>query len=325
MRRRWLALAAGAPVVVGTSGLVVAALFAGSSTTTSLEQGSSGASSCTARIEGGGRITELDRDQLENARVIMQVGSSMGVPRRGIEIALATAMQESQLKNLDYGDRDSVGLFQQRPSSGWGTISQLTDPPTSARKFYDALLKVRDWQAMALTVAAQTVQRSAFPNAYAQWEPLAVALVGAAEIQCSQTVGFDLPAGDVGTMLRVAVGQQGDPYVWGAVGPNAFDCSGLIVYAWQQAGYVLTIRTADQMYKNSQQVPPGSEQAGDLLFGSFNQRVAGGPGHVMLVVRPGWVVEAPRAGKDVRVRRYDAHAPGITFGRLNPDVLKKAT
>lgn len=115
-------------------------------------------------------------EQTANAAVIVTVGAQLRVPPRGWVIALATAMQESTLRNLPSGDRDSVGLFQQRPSQGWGTPAQLRDPRYAAGKFYTALLAVDGWQAMALTDAAQAVQRSAYPDAYAKWEDDAIAL-----------------------------------------------------------------------------------------------------------------------------------------------------
>ncbi len=126
---------------------------------------------------GGGGVTALTAEQEGNARIIIQVGREQGVPDYGIIIALATAMQESSLRNLDYGDRDSVGLFQQRTSTGWGTIPEIMDPYRSAYLFYQGrsgytrgLLDISGWQSMALTVAAQRVQVSAYPDAYAKWE-----------------------------------------------------------------------------------------------------------------------------------------------------------
>ncbi|WP_438361908.1 C40 family peptidase [Micromonospora sicca] len=116
-------------------------------------------------------------EEVGNAATIVAVGAAQGVPPRGWVIALATAMQESTLRNLPGGDRDSVGLFQQRPSQGWGSPAQLQDPRYAAGKFYNALLTVDGWQGMPLTDAAQAVQRSAFPGAYAKWENDAIALV----------------------------------------------------------------------------------------------------------------------------------------------------
>ena len=128
-----------------------------------------------------GTVTALNADQRAHAQTIISVGRQLGVPDYGIVIALATAMQESSLRNLSWGHLDSVGLFQQRPSSGWGTPAQLQDPAYAARLFYGGphnpnagrtrgLLDIRGWQSMSLTVAAQAVQISAYPDAYAKWE-----------------------------------------------------------------------------------------------------------------------------------------------------------
>lgn len=135
------------------------------------------------RADGGDEavITELTSEMTVNARIIIQVGREMNIPNYGIVIALATAAQESRLRNLDYGDRDSVGLFQQRPSSGWGTVQQIRDPRYATRAFFGGpasptpgstrgLLDIRGWQDMSVTEAAQAVQISAFPRAYARWE-----------------------------------------------------------------------------------------------------------------------------------------------------------
>jgi hypothetical protein len=121
-----------------------------------------------------------DSAQRENAGTIIQVGVALDIPERGQIVALATAMQESMLRNLGHlgatNDHDSLGLFQQRPSMGWGTPEQVTDPVFSATAFYLALKRVPGWESMSVTVAAQRVQRSAFPDAYAKWETDANAL-----------------------------------------------------------------------------------------------------------------------------------------------------
>lgn len=120
----------------------------------------------------------LDAEQLRMAQIIISTGKSMGASDRDVVIGLMTAMQESRLRNLNYGHSDSLGLFQQRPSQGWGSVSQVTNPQYAARKFFDALLRVGNRDRMRLTEAAQAVQRSAFPNAYAQWEGLARSIFG---------------------------------------------------------------------------------------------------------------------------------------------------
>lgn len=131
----------------------------------------------SARPPSGGSVTPLTAEMRTHASTIIQVGRQLGVPEYGIVIALATAMQESTLRNLSWGDRDSVGLFQQRPSSGWGTAADLQVPSHAATLFYvgrsgytRGLLDIPGWQGMTLTRAAQAVQISAYPDAYAKWE-----------------------------------------------------------------------------------------------------------------------------------------------------------
>ena len=121
----------------------------------------------------------LSTEQAANAATIAAVATARRLPARATTIALATALQESKLVNVEYGDRDSVGLFQQRPSQGWGSAGQILDPRYSAGRFFDALLKVPRWQQLALTVAAQKVQASAHPTAYEQWEDQAAVLTRA--------------------------------------------------------------------------------------------------------------------------------------------------
>lgn len=130
----------------------------------------------------------LDEQQMANAVAIIEAGIDKDFDRDGWAVALACAMQESKFRNYanvnvpesydhDYqaegSDHDSVGLFQQRPSSGWGSVGELMDPATSAKKFYGSLSKVSGWEDMSVTRAAQSVQKSAYPDAYAQWEDLA--------------------------------------------------------------------------------------------------------------------------------------------------------
>lgn len=126
-----------------------------------------------------GTTFRFTTEQASNAATIGAVGLRRGLPERAVVVALATAMQESRLRNLDYGDRDSLGLFQQRPSQGWGQPAQVMDPRYAAGKFYEALVEVRGWETMPLTEAAQAVQKSGFPDAYARWEARADALAGA--------------------------------------------------------------------------------------------------------------------------------------------------
>ncbi len=136
--------------------------------------------------ETGATVSDLGENQLANARTVIAVGKSLDVPPRGWVVAIATSMQESGLRNVHYGDRDSQGLFQQRPSAGWGTTRQVTNPTYAARAFYGGpksptsnagLLDLKGWKSMTLWEAAQRVQRSAFPMAYARHEALATRVV----------------------------------------------------------------------------------------------------------------------------------------------------
>ncbi|HTE61547.1 MAG TPA: LysM peptidoglycan-binding domain-containing protein [Solirubrobacteraceae bacterium] len=136
--------------------------------------------------QDGSSVTPLTAEMAANARIIIQVGTSLGVSDRGLIVALAAAMQESSLRNITYGDRDSVGVFQQRPSTGWGSRDSLLDVAHAARLFFGGpanpnrgatrgLLDISGWQSMTVTQAAQKVQISAYPNAYAKWEKSATA------------------------------------------------------------------------------------------------------------------------------------------------------
>lgn len=162
----------------------------------------SDAPGCTVRASGGdgGPVYELSNEQAANAATISAVGTTRGLPERAVTIALATALQESALRNIRHGDRDSLGLFQQRPSKGWGTPEQIMDPVYSAGKFYDGLVEVPGYSRLPLTVAAQKVQRSGFPQAYAKHEPdaalLSAALTGRAGAALRCVPGGDGKAGD---------------------------------------------------------------------------------------------------------------------------------
>ncbi|MGC4808840.1 hypothetical protein [Micromonospora sp. DT233] len=132
-------------------------------------------------IEGAQSRVPLDGAQLANAREIVEAAKETGVGERGAVIGVATSLQESKLYNLGhlgaYNDHDSQGLFQQRPSSGWGSPDEITDPEYASKAFFEALKNVGGWDDLPLTAAAQTVQVSAYPYAYAQWEEQAADVV----------------------------------------------------------------------------------------------------------------------------------------------------
>ena len=124
----------------------------------------------TCQATASGDTFAFSPEQTQNAATIAAVAIKRGLPARAITVALATALQESDLRNIDYGDRDSVGLFQQRPSQGWGSAEQILDPVYSAGAFYDELIKVDNYAERPITEVAQAVQRSAYPSAYADHE-----------------------------------------------------------------------------------------------------------------------------------------------------------
>jgi hypothetical protein len=191
---------------------------------------------CTVSVPDNTERVSLDVEPMGNAATIAAVGIRRGVPSQAIVVALATAMQESKLSNLSGGDRDSIGLFQQRPSQDWGTAKQISDPRYAAGAFYTALLAVPGWEKMRVTDAAQRVQRSAHPEAYEKWatqaEVLTRALTGAAPGAVGCTVPDAPTQRGADAARRVVDGLRLD---WGNVRttPTA-----------DQAGLTLTVRNA---------------------------------------------------------------------------------
>ncbi|MFB7508481.1 heavy metal transporter [Streptomyces broussonetiae] len=173
---------------------------------------------CTAHGTDGTTVT-LDLDQAAHAATIAAVAHARGLPERAVTIALATAIQESKLRNLANGDRDSLGLFQQRPSQGWGSPAEIRDPVYAAGKFFDALVKVQGYVDLPVTVAAQDVQHSGYPEAYASHEATATTLAdvltgqeGPALTCTVSTVGrsgADPAQADAGTGVDNAVAGRG--------------------------------------------------------------------------------------------------------------------
>lgn len=180
-RRR--ALAAGALAIVLALVVVVALAVQHRLRDSGVVAPLPGQERCVATVDD--RDVVLDLDQARYTSIVVGLSVRRGLVPRAGSIAMATVYQETGIRNLDYGDRDSVGLFQQRPSQGWGSKKQLMDPYYATGKFYDALVRVKDWQTRDITKVAQAVQRSAYPDAYADHEPdariLASALTGQSE------------------------------------------------------------------------------------------------------------------------------------------------
>ncbi|MER6383600.1 heavy metal transporter [Streptomyces sp. NPDC001250] len=168
---------------------------------------------CTAHGPDGTTVT-LDLDQASHAATIAAVAHARGLPERAVTIALATAIQESKLRNLTYGDRDSLGLFQQRPSQGWGSPAQIRDPAYASGRFFDALVKVPNYLGLPLTEAAQQVQHSGYPEAYAQHEDMAATLADVLTgregpaLNCTVS-GADPAPSDAGSGAAGAVSEAG--------------------------------------------------------------------------------------------------------------------
>ncbi|MET8740773.1 C40 family peptidase [Streptomyces sp. NPDC004728] len=204
-------LCATAPLLMAVPILAIGAGTASASCSTGEAQDVDTAAVATqvkAILDGGDKgsvsVPGLDdpAEQVPNAKTVQATGVAMNIPARGQVVALATALQESGLRNLTYGDRDSLGLFQQRPSQGWGTANEILDPVHASTKFYEGLRKVSGWQSLSVTQAAQAVQRSGFPEAYAKWELLATALQKAIEPllqEAGNASPSPSPSGSVGT------------------------------------------------------------------------------------------------------------------------------
>ncbi|MFJ4844116.1 heavy metal transporter [Streptomyces sp. NPDC088733] len=179
--------------------------------------GGPGAVECTVTAEGG--TLRLEPQQAANASTIAAVASSRGLPERAVAIALATSMQESALRNINHGDRDSMGLFQQRPSQGWGTAAQIMDPVYASNEFFDGLVKIQGYSRLPLTVAAQRVQKSGYPQAYAKHEAdaalLAAALTGrhGAALTCTTADGGRTAAGGDPAKVRARLVREFGPEV----------------------------------------------------------------------------------------------------------------
>ena len=280
--------------------------------------GNDGSDACLGKITPGTTVDgqTLDAQQITDAGLIVAVGQHLGIPEPGETIALTTAMQESGLHNLDHGDRDSLGLFQQRPSQGWGTTSQIMDPTYSATAFYKALTNVSGWAAMPTTDAAQAVQHSAYPQAYAKWDQLAHDLSTTLNGTCTSgsgptppaPAGYQIPPGTpaaVAAVIDFALKQLGKSYQYGATGPNTWDCSGLIQAAYAVIGVPLPRTTFDQVNAGTP-IPitdPAAFRPGDLLFIPGDDGTLTAPGHVGLYLGNGLVLHAPKTGDVVRVDR----------------------
>jgi cell wall-associated NlpC family hydrolase len=253
------------------------------------------------------RVSDLDPEQRAIVEQIVAIGKQRRLPPRAWQIAIQAGMTESRLHNLHYGDRDSLGIFQMRPSQGWGSAAQVTDPVYEINKFYDVLMRVPGWETQRPGDSAQDIERSAFPARYHQWEPLAVNAIGAvggdvtAYVRASCTTPLPAPSEVAGRAIQYALGEVGKPYVWGATGPNAYDCSGLMLRAYESAGITLP-RVARQQYWAGGHLPVRQAQPGDLLFWGYDTSNPDSIHHVAMYLGDGRMVEAANQAVPLRQR-----------------------
>ncbi|OKI53805.1 C40 family peptidase [Micromonospora sp. CB01531] len=266
-----------------------------------------------------------DNEQLKIAATIIDVGVARDVPRWGWVIAVATAMQESGLRNLPHlgnrNDHDSIGVFQQRPSQGWGSVTQLSEPTHQAGKFFAKLLTVPGWETMPLTQAAQAVQASAFPDAYAKWTDDALHLVEqmtstlsgcATDALAVLPAGFALPANTppaVITAIFWTVNQLGTPYHFGGscTDPRSgdpdkqCDCSSLMQSAYRAAGIAIPRVTRDQVNAGKPVADPALLLPGDLILIPGSNGSMSNPRHVGMYLGEGLIIHAPKTGDTVKI------------------------
>ena len=313
------------------------------------QQATSASVATVAQLASGaclltGPIHALTVEQAANADVIVSAAmASSAESTLAARIALMTAITESGLYNLDYGEQDSLGLFQQRPSQGWGTPVQVMDPLYATASFVHRLLSVPGWQHLAPWIAAEDVQRSADQsgsNYEANWaragtilaDALANGDVGGA---CGQGTGglgsnprsHGLPPGYViapGTppehleVVTFALAQLGKPYVWGAAGPGAYDCSGLTMAAWARVGVQL-VHAASIQQGEGTAVTAAQLIPGDLVFVPGSDSPGPGlAGHVGIYLGDGLVLSAIDPQYGVAVQSWGSFVSGGLIALRNP-------
>jgi cell wall-associated NlpC family hydrolase len=276
--------------------------------------------------DGATAAGRLNPTQQSVVSLIITTGKQRNLPALAWQVAIQAGMQESGLRNLPGGDRDSAGIFQMRPSQGWGSYAQVTDPPYEVNKFFDVLTAVPNWQRQRPGEAAQAVERSAFPLAYNNWEAMAAFLVEhvgqvSDPTGCGAGVGNALPPPTAAAAVAIAwaLTQLGKPYVWGATGPNAFDCSGLMLRAYQAAGINLPRVSVDQFHAGAY-LPVRSAQPGDLMFLAYNRNDPRTIHHVFMYLGNNRIVEAPFPGHPVHTTTMNWNDPQLVQQAVRPGV-----
>ena len=288
-----------------------------------------------------GPVPGLTAAQATNAETIVATAETLGAGVRGAQIALMVAYTESSLQDLGpQSDNDgSIGLFQQRVAAGWGTAAQEQDPTDATTMFVARLMSVPDWQGIAPWSAAQDVQHSAFAsgaNYWANWN-MATALLRAitglpAAANCGGENGAE-PAGPASRfglpgdyvippsataaetlVITYALSKLGDAYVWGAAGPDSFDCSGLTMVAWEQAGVALDHYTGDQLNQGTPVVGYDAVSPGDLVLIPGADGTLADPGHVGIFIGDGLVLSAVDPQQGVIVQTWANFTAGGLSG-----------
>lgn len=269
-------------------------------------------------------------DQLTNAAAIMTIGQQRGLDAHAQQTALVAAITESTLQNLTGGDRDSVGLFQMRPSQGWGTPAQINDISYAINLFYTRLVAISGWETMTPGQAAQALERSAYPDRYQTHLPEAVQIMNALSgvtvttvsagntgLTCgngngstdvNQLVAGEQPAtgphaAQINQVIAFAKQQLGKNYVLGGAGPNVWDCSGLTKVAYAKIGVDIDDgHSATTQWRNGvargQMHPLSEVQPGDLIFWGGNDAW-----HVGISLGGNMMIAAPKAGDVVKIQK----------------------
>jgi cell wall-associated NlpC family hydrolase len=250
----------------------------------------------------------LNPAQTAIVQQIISIGRQRNLPARAWQVAIQAGMTESHLTNTNSGDLDSLGIFQMRPSMGWGNAAQLSDVPYEINEFYTKLVSnVPHYQQMLPGDAAQAVERSAFPLRYQQWTAMAANLVTSNGAVQDVSGCQNMPPASVLAQQAIAfaLGQLGKPYVWGATGPASYDCSGLVQSAWQAAGVSIPRNTQTQYDEGGQRIPLSQAQPGDLVFWGYGRNPQA-VHHVALYLGNNEIVQAPQTGQNVeRVPLWD--------------------
>ncbi|EHY90414.1 C40 family peptidase [Saccharomonospora azurea] len=274
---------------------------------------------------GTNDAANLTEEQLGTVSLIISIGKERELSPRAWQVAIQAGMTESGLRNVHYGDRDSLGIFQMRPSMGWGSPEQVTDPAYAVNKFYDVLESIPDWEELRPGDAAQAVERSEFPDRYHRWEPMAVHLVETmGEVSdaagCGTGLGAALPPNEeAADAIEFALDERGDPYVWGATGPDSYDCSGLMLRAYEAAGITLPRVSRDQ-YKAGAMLPVEEAQPGDLVFWAYDSSDPTTIHHVAMYLGDGKIVEAQQSGVPVHTRDFSFDEAGLVPQAVRPGV-----